>query len=232
MKKLKTTLIIISVFLTILIAGSFIAIKLGYISAFRTSTISMEPSISRGQSFYVYKTTIFSRGDIVAYHYKPEENKDSATTFLAISRIAGVEKDKIQLKRGLLYVNDTLKDDSLKRCFFFLVSKNDLSDNEDFSVEKGNLFDEGDSVLINTTYSKTEELHFQGKAIRFFSRYCVGYPFFENSNESWTLENFGPVYVPQDCYFLVSDNRSNASDSRMNGFARKKDMIGKVILLH
>lgn len=231
MNKRKITLVIIAVFPVILIAGSFIISELGYISAFKTSSISMEPLLQRGQRFLVYKSAHLERNDLVVYHYKPAGNKDSSTSSLAISRIAGIGKDKIQLKRGLLYVNDTLVDDSLKLNFFFMVSKIDLPNADDYSIEKGNLYDEGDSILINTSYSKIKELHLQGKAIRFFSQYCVGYPYFENSNENWTLENFGPVYVPQDCYFLIGDNRSNSSDSRINGFVRKREIEGKVILL-
>jgi signal peptidase I len=230
--KQKTIVIIISAFLVILITGSFLTIQLGFISAFKASSISMEPSLKQDQRFFVWSTKHFHRNDIVTYHYKPQHSPDSVQISLAISRIAGIGKDKIQLKRGLLYVNDSLTDDSLKLNFFFLVSKNELPPTQDFTIQKENLFDEGDSVLINTSYNKIEELHLQGKAIRFFAQYSVGYPFFEHSNESWTMENFGPVYVPQDCYFLISDNRSNASDSRLKGFVRKNDLAGKVILIH
>lgn len=231
MKAAKLIFIVCALLAGIMVISVIIMNFTGYISALKTTSVSMEPSIKRGQSFFVYKTSAFKRGDIAAYRYKPKENTDSTNIVLAISRVAGIGKDKIQLKRGLLYVNDTLRDDSLKRYFFFMVSQNDLPANTNFCIENSNFFPEEDSAIINTTYTEIEKLNLKGIARRFFSPYCAGYRMFENSKESWTLEDFGPVYVPQDCYFLIGDNRSNSSDSRINGFVRKSEMEGKVILL-
>jgi signal peptidase I len=48
----------------------------------------------------------------------------------------------------------------------------------------------------------------------------------------WTANNFGPVTVPEDHYFVLGDNRDNAADSRYIGFIPKKNWKGTVLNKH
>lgn len=44
-------------------------------------------------------------------------------------------------------------------------------------------------------------------------------------------DNFGPVTVPADSFFMMGDNRNNSADSRVwnNKYVIKKDILGKVL---
>ena len=44
---------------------------------------------------------------------------------------------------------------------------------------------------------------------------------------------YGPYEVPEDCYFMLGDNRENSYDARFweNTFVSKKDIKGKVAVI-
>ena len=47
--------------------------------------------------------------------------------------------------------------------------------------------------------------------------------------QNWNEDNFGPVAVPADHYFVLGDNRYRSQDSRYTGFISKADLYGTVL---
>ncbi len=45
-------------------------------------------------------------------------------------------------------------------------------------------------------------------------------------------DNFGPITVPEDSYFMMGDNRDNSYDSRYWGFVEKDYIVGKPIMVY
>ena len=45
-------------------------------------------------------------------------------------------------------------------------------------------------------------------------------------------DNFGPVTVPRDSFFVMGDNRDRSYDSRFWGFVKKDDLIGRALVLY
>jgi len=58
------------------------------------------------------------------------------------------------------------------------------------------------------------------------------------SDEPWTAEgnrvrdNYGPVTLPEDAYFVMGDNRDNSNDGRYWGFINREDVIGKPLFVY
>ncbi len=50
--------------------------------------------------------------------------------------------------------------------------------------------------------------------------------------EAQPRDNFGPLVVPQDSFFVMGDNRDHSLDSRLWGFVDLKDVQGKAFILY
>ncbi len=63
-----------------------------------------------------------------------------------------------------------------------------------------------------------------------FNRYSRYYPTFRPGLGS--RDNFGPVTVPENHYFMMGDNRDRSSDSREWGFVPPENIVGKPLIIY
>jgi len=83
----------------------------------------------------------------------------------------------------------------------------------------------GDKVVINN------------KAV-YVNGMCLKEPYVRHSDsriipsQIQPRDNYGPIVVPADSYFVLGDNRDSSFDSRYWGFVPRKAIIGKAMIIY
>lgn len=149
------------------------------------------------------------RGDIAVFKWP----KDNSTDY--IKRVMGLPGDRLQMKRGVLYINGERIERQQVENLILPVSGNTLCKTTSYEIE----LDDGQKACSYPQYVETLP---NGRSYRTLDL-AGGLP-----NDD-TVE----FYVPQGHYFMIGDNRDDSSDSRVPislngvGLVPEENLVGR-----
>lgn len=192
----------------------------GMLNYYSIATSSNEPTITKNSMVFVSNVKKPARFDFILY--KPQNPEFGSNAW--IHRLCGMPGDKIQLINGVLFVNNRNTESDFPTYRSYVISNTDLKKIRDnLKIEEDQIYtlSEDSSVIpLQKTFIEDHKL-----AVRPFFAEDDNGQIFNTYKRKWTPDNFGPIVVPADSYFVLGDNRGNSLDSRYLGCISKKNYI-------
>ena len=147
---------------------------------------------------------------------------------ILIHRLCGMPGDTLEIKAGVLYVNGREADGPLPLRHIYRIQTKDSPDIR---------YDQEQAYTIppytNTLYVVLEDKHVERDCLK-GERYVLppglrDDAIFIRYKNNWNRDHFGPVKVPAGQWFVLGDDRSNATDSRYRGFIDSSTFVGSVL---
>lgn len=196
---------------------------------YKITSPSMAPTLPVGMTFSVLSTDTIKVNQIIVYTPPTKNVRGIDSSAYWVCRVVGVPGDKLQMKMGQLIRNDepyqfaiplkhsyrvtTTMPLNEKRMeeFEYGPSGADeylfhLSDSELPKVNKNKAIEKIESMILNPDEAGTDGNIFVGG----------------------NRDNWGPITIEKESYFVLGDNRHNALDSRYLGFIPARNIKGFV----
>ncbi|MFT3822538.1 MAG: signal peptidase I [Chitinophagaceae bacterium] len=193
---------------------------------FSIPTISNYPTLKPGDKILASSLVKPKRFDLICYYAEvPEQGRQ-----IWIHRLCGIGGDKIEIRDGVLFVNDQNADNNLLLSHSYILSTDEL--------EKARKLDKIDDKYIEPTLSDSQATFLSDKLIQEHSikarRQTLPRDFIDETitriySHEWNQDHFGPIIVPKDKFFVLGDNRLYSMDSRFLGFIDKKDYVATML---
>lgn len=153
-----------------------------------------------------------------------------------VGRIVGMGGDVLEIKDGIVYINNDNSID-LKNTLKFGYKIGDELINKNLNLIS-QLNDEdrinyADSMIVYLTQVEFSNFSENNKLKKldhnFFTKGIVKNPFNSLPEGKSTNSNFGPLKIPPRHCFILGDNRHKSEDSRLRGYVPIEDILGVVI---
>jgi signal peptidase I len=223
MNKWVKSLIIVCSLLTIL----FVVGRLtNAIQFYSVPTISNYPTLKPGDHFLASNLIKPKRFGFICYRH--EDSLMGKEIY--IHRLCGLPGDKVEIKMGRLYVNDSYFDSNFTLAHKYLLSPEDyelLNATEHYEEFLAQPDDKGHyAIYVADKMIKEKAIKAEQKILQPTDEDGFMKEFY---GQAWNQDNFGPITVPPNKYFVLGDNRLFSQDSRYTGFIDQKDYLATFV---
>ena len=198
----------------------------GTIQLYIIPTPSNEPTLKVNKWLWASRFSGPERGKFALFYgadfFHPEK-------YVFVYRVCGMPGDVVEIKDGVLYVNNKNFDESLHLKHQYAASVqfyeslgDEWSPKEEDVIKMGN-----DSVLILMDDSEAKKYKELKPVL--LSKDIADSSIERIFSKPWNVDQFGPLKIPERKFFLLGDSRNNALDSRYRGLADQSDFVGGVI---
>ncbi len=199
----------------------------GILVLYSNPTISNSPNLPEGSRSIGTNTITPKNGDFVCYNF----NDEYLGKQIRVHRLVGLEGDTIQIKKGVVFLNDKNFDKDLNLTHFYQTSKENLIQLKNSDVDLSTIIIEqidNDSIKLLLEDSFVKELSFE------VHRLISDGDFINQEtkaiyNKPWNEDNFGPIIIPKNKIFVLGDNRSYTIDSRTIGLINADEIVSVLI---
>jgi len=197
----------------------FLVVRAFVVEAFKIPTASMEGTLLVGDYLLVNKAVYGidevpllglglpawrepDRGEIVVFHPPHEPLKNY------VKRVVGVPGDTLEMRAKTLFVNGREMQENYVRH----IDPSRDATHSDMRWQRSHLLARG--IVRDRAYGEDDGWGEGGG----------GSP---RDDYRPSRDNWGPIAVPEDSYFVLGDNRDNSEDSRYWGFVDRRSIRGQ-----
>jgi signal peptidase I len=220
MKKMLSRLLLV---VSMLVVVFIIARLTGMLQMYTTPTEANEPSIHLSDLIWTSNLKSPKQFDFIVFDSDQQPFSNGKKNAF-IYRLIGLPGHVIEIKNGICFINGINADIEAGILYSYNVPvKFAASLRPDEEIDFGGQ----DSVLVQLSEATAKKA-----GLKHFLDTTFNPAIQERWQRPWSTDNFGPITVPADHYFVMGDNRNNASDSRYIGFVPAKDWRGTVLNKH
>ncbi|RKS03680.1 signal peptidase I [Flavobacterium sp. 102] len=195
----------------------------GVLNVFTVNGISSEPNIKANSRIISSNFFTPKVGDFIMLKLND--------TLTVVHRLCARENDKVEIKDGILYVNNKNSDEKLSLMYRYKMPSKKFVDNQIYGRIPSHIMmqmEENDTVYAFLSDQIAKELHIESSRI-IHKKGVADEHIKKVHHKDWNKDNFGPITIPVGKIFVLGDNRDNAEDSRYIGLIDNSKIVGTVI---